>query len=149
MNRNNMLGKLVDAVETLFGYIDAIPAELANQFPVMPGCNRDDIEADIAEVKSNQKKLAASVVSIAASVAPIDGEQVVCAVKMSLKHNSQIEFIDWLAGQNAIADSTGFMSAAYCGNKSSTDAFYRYLGDPHDVLPSLPKGQSYVWLTIP
>lgn len=142
MNRTKMLSELVDAAETLFGYVDAIPDDIASNFPAMPGCDRDAIEGDLAEVKKDIKKMSAATVSL-------DGEDLVCAIRVRLKHNGTTEFIDWLAGQKAIADSTGFISAAFSGAKDSTDAYYRYPGDPKGILEALPKGQSYVWMTPP
>lgn len=145
MINKDILTKLVGATNSLLNYVDAIPSEAANSFPAMPGCDRDEIEADISLAISYQKEIANSSVTI-------DGTQLVCAIRIRIQHASLSDFSDWLAGQYAIAKSTGFLSASRSINESGknyTDAYYLYRGDPKDVLPVLPAGQSYVWICSP
>ncbi len=145
MINKDILRNLVNATNSLLNYVDAIPSEAANSFPAMPGCDRDEIEADIGLAISFQKEMANATVTI-------DGTQLVCAIRIRIHHRSLSEFSDWLAGQYAIAKSTGFLNAARSINdsgKNYTDAYYLYKGDPKDVLPALPAGQSYVWICSP
>lgn len=137
MNTNELLAELVDSVETLLGYIDAIPKETADAFPAMPGCDRDEVGAVLDIAKSRLKKSAAASVIMGT-------ESLQAAVMIKLKHSSLEEFSDWIAGQNAIAYNTGFLGAVYVKSGVSV-AYYRYAGNPKEVLPALPVGQSYVW----
>jgi hypothetical protein len=54
------------------------------------------------------------------------------------------EYSDWLAGQYAIAEETGFTFSAY--DKGEVLAYYLSRLDPKEVLPPLPRGQHYVWI---
>jgi len=139
MNTNIVLKELLSSVEGLLEYIDAIPSAIADAFPAMPGCNRDELEADLDIVKSHLKKNAAASVTMGT-------ETLIRAVLIKVKHPSAEDFCDWLAGQRAIASTTGFISAVYV-KADETLAYYRYSGDPKDILPALPVGQSYVWIS--
>lgn len=146
MKTFSKLGALVDAVESLLAYIDAIPKALADQFPAMPGCNRDDVEADLSDAKRFCKKAEAATIEM-------EGAQLVLAIKTRIKHLNINEFSDWLAGQHGIANETGFISATRAYDSSGdvyTEALYLYQqGNPKDILWELPAGQSYVWVSLP
>jgi len=49
------IAELVHIVESLLEYINAIPKETANAFPVMPGIDRDWVESIIAKAKITRK----------------------------------------------------------------------------------------------
>lgn len=65
------------------------------------------------------------------------------AIEQRVRMKSQEEFEDWLAGQQAIAETTRFVFATYNPNRWNI-AYAYYLVDA--IGQPLVRGQSYVWV---
>jgi hypothetical protein len=48
----NLVSEMVDVIDGLLEYIDAIPDELEEQFPAMPGVDRDWAEETLHDAKA-------------------------------------------------------------------------------------------------
>lgn len=139
MTDTKLIEQSISWIQSLLLYIDAIPDEAANAFPAMPGFDRDELNCFVDELRSMHPTAQKQ------SHSGFSGVETIQAIRINLKHSNTEVFEDWLAGQKFIAADVGFINASFDGKV--TVAYYKYQGNPADVLPPLPRGQNYVLLS--
>lgn len=139
MEHLKLIKGLLEALEGNIDYIDAIPDEAASRFPAMPAFCRDDSE----EVITAAKKLLA-----AQQASPLfyPEESLQLAIRQTARSVTKETFADWVAGQKVIANSTGLLFCTFTESEGAV-AYYRSNAAPNEVLPTLTKGQRYVWFS--